>query len=1704
MRHVGAERVIEVEPSNILTNMMTKTWSNGICDEDVALNKKRSFFGPQGDVDAIYYRELPSAEADDEIDNNSTSQHPPPTSSTTVLDTMAISSEPPTERNVVPPTALTSPQHGSVDKLSETDVPAELQVLLIVATKLKKPSSDIGIEKTITSLVSGRSTLSNELIGDLDAEFPRLLPDKPEDMTLKELSQALQTGSNGRMGKTTTSLVAKMISTKFPGDYSQSKVRQHLESRWGLGTMRQDAVLLICASKPQPDSRFSNALATESFLAEVATQYFTQEGLPLPSQSGNSTGGSSSNEAVVIDSRALQAIDEKNTALLKNLSETINAHLGGSSQDSIDEQNITMLDKEVDTATADADLWLTEHGDHYAEGIQPKFDPKRLRTYDSYWNWNAQDITKFCTLIREARPENNVALQELFSNIVNRACGRSLSQLKHLSTLSQKEGVESKHLTKSLWLLLEASREAVHCDPVFIDTTPDLAPVTAIDHSGNIVASEVKRKKWEPSSRQTPTPPSPSSDSTLKSDSASRPVELHKMQTDYPYPVGMFSDGTSEYSEGLTMMYQRDLKSVRESGCSFAGKNILLTGAGRNSIGLSVLRDLLVGGARVTVTSSSFSPKVAQMFQDQYAQCGAKGSVLRVVPFNQGSKQDVLKLVDWIYKGDNSSSTAWDWDLDYIIPFAAISENGRDLENIDSKAEIAHRLMFTNLLRILGEIARHKRERGIVTRPATVVLPLSPNHGLMGSDGLYSESKRSLEALLGKWFSESWDPYLSLLGVIIGWTRGTSLMDENDSVAQAVESIGVKTFSTDEMAANIVTLLGGSINAECQLAPLVVNLGGGLGNVKDFQSQLTGFRRAIQQHAVIQKALASELECDQRVVDGEQTTEISKALASGSQQSLLQPRANIKLPLPHLPDFDTELSTLAQSLEGMVDLSRVVVITGFSELGPHGNARTRWDMEVNGSFSLEGSIEMAWMMGLIRFQKSRIGKDGKAVAGWVDATTGAAVEESDVYKKYMSRILEHTGLRTIEPDICDNSYNPQSKDGLQELVLQRDQPPFETTREVAENLQRKHGSKAVITTPKEKTDNDDVFLVQLKAGATVMAPTASRFNRTVAGQIPTGWSAKHYGISDDIIEQVDPVTLFSLVCTVEALLCSGIVDAYELYEHIHVSELGNCLGSSMGGLSSLRKMHRDRFTDKQVKSDVLQETFINTTGAWINMLLTSSAGPIRTPVGACATSLESLDTASDLIMTGKAKIVLAGGVEDFVEDVSYEFGSMKATCDTSAESAAGRSPSEMSRPMTSTRSGFVEAQGAGVQVVTSAELALKMGLPIFGILAYSNMSADGAGRSVPAPGKGVLTNARESLPVTPPSPTSQIPSSSMIQTLPSTSSPNAASIGDDDRFPWPQLNLDYRRNMLQRRKKQIEDFVQDSMDELEDSIAVIKATAASRGEKADENNQLLEGDLDLYRKEHITAILEGADSQRAEAAFVLGNQFWRNDAQKQRISPLRGSLATWGLTIDDITVASLHGTSTVKNDLNEPLVIQQQMRHLGRQEGNLLACVCQKWLTGHSKGAAGAWMVNSALQMMSSGRIPGNRNADNIEKELRQHQHLFFPNKTIDVQDTTAHTATTDTSTREGIVKACSVTSFGFGQKGAQAILVHPRYLFATISKERYQGYSGKRLDRWRKACQAFSSSLVEQSMVSSRIKDDKPYKKQDEMKVLLNPLSRY
>ncbi|PNP40924.1 hypothetical protein TGAMA5MH_06790 [Trichoderma gamsii] len=1652
------QRVVEVGPAATLGNMAKHTLAAKYESYDAAKSVQRQILHFDKDMKEIYYS---TDAAETELDV--------PVASISEAEASATGAKIATPASAVPVLAATPSllQQRQKVQIPDTSIQAIDIVRSLVAQKLKKSTSEISVSKAVKDLVGGKSTLQNEIVGDLNKEFGSI-PEKSEETPLDELSAAIQTTFDGNLGKQSQALVARFISSKMPGGFNITTAKKYLETRWGLASGRQDGVLLLAITM-EPPSRLGSESDAKVFLDGVTQSYANNLGLNLNEFTASEPTAAFSGNNIQMDPAAIDALTSQQRALFKQQLEVLARYLKIDLRSG--DKSLINAEKSNQILRSQLDLWLVEHGDVYASGIKPLFNPLRVRSYDSSWNWARQEVLTiyYDVIFGRLKTVDQDTISRCI-RVMNRANPTLLEYMQYHIDNCPRERGETYQLAKELGTqLIESCERVLNGLPIYKDLSTLTRPTTTINARGDIKYEEVARPSCsklqqyvqqmaEGSSTRndvsnekaqinlsciykllnlqykmlTPTPEieelyheviqSLALDDTSANDAirnSTTKAGSHSIANTKTIPyIHIRQKGKSgwDYNEKLTKYYLDCLEQAAEFGINFSEKYVLMTGVGVGSIGVEILKGLLSGGAKVIITTSQFSRETTENYQSIYTQYGSRGSQLVVVPFNQGSVQDVNALIQYIYdpKGLN-------WDLDLVVPFAAVSENGRQIDNIDSKSELAHRIMLTNLLRLLGCIKTEKSKRDIKTRPAQVILPLSPNHGTFGNDGLYAESKLALETLFSKWHAEDWSSYLTICGASIGWTRGTGLMSANNITAMGIEERGVRTFSTQEMAFNLLGLMSPTIVDICQNEPVFADLNGGLQSIADLKGVINVIRKDIEDTVNIRSAVAKETSIEYNVTNGMNSEILYK-------QKMIKPRANVRLEFPPLPDWESNLSHLNESLGGMVDLEKVVVVTGLAEIGPWGNSRTRWEIEAHGELSLEGCVEMAWIMGLIKQYNGVIKTTGQLYSGWVDSKTGEPVEDQDVKGKYERLILEHSGIRLIEPELF-GGYDPHKKQLLHEIIIEEDLDPFEASQETAEAFKREHGDNVDIF----KIPDSNEYTVYIKKGASLWIPKAVRFDRLVAGQIPTGWDARKYGISEDIISQVDPVTLFVLVNTVEALLSAGITDPYEFYKYVHISEVGNCIGSGFGGTAALRGIHKDRFQDKPVQNDILQEAFINTMSAWVNMLLMSSSGPIKTPVGACATALESVDIGYETITQGKARVCFVGGFDDFGEEGSYEFANMGATSNSVDELARGRTPKEMSRPTTTTRNGFVESQGCGIQVIMTAKLALEMGVPIYGVLALTSVASDKIGRSVPAPGQGVLTTARE-------------------------------TVGTHSS---PLLDINYRRRQVQFRRRHIKQWQESEMESLIEEASVMTSQV---------------DDITVYIADRIHHIEKEATRQKNEMLRSLGNHFWYND---HSIAPLRGALATWGLSIDDLGVASFHGTSTKANDKNESSVIQQQLEHLGRTKGNAILGIFQKYLTGHPKGPAGAWMMNGALQVLNTGLVPGNRNADNVDKALEDFDLILYPNRSIQTDG----------------IKAFSVASFGFGQKGTQAIGVHPKYLFATLDQCTYANYCAKVKERYKEANRYFYDSMVNNTLFVS--KDSPPYTEEQLSSVLLNPDAR-
>jgi 3-oxoacyl-(acyl-carrier-protein) synthase len=178
-------------------------------------------------------------------------------------------------------------------------------------------------------------------------------------------------------------------------------------------------------------------------------------------------------------------------------------------------------------------------------------------------------------------------------------------------------------------------------------------------------------------------------------------------------------------------------------------------------------------------------------------------------------------------------------------------------------------------------------------------------------------------------------------------------------------------------------------------------------------------------------------------------------------------------------------------------------------------------------------------------------------------------------------------------------------------------------------------------------------------------------------------------------------------------------------------------------MAKLRRMYSDFVTGETRQNDTLQETLINVITGYVVQNYLGSYGPMSFPVAACASAAVSVGDALDKIATGQADLVVTGGVDDYSFEGAIGFGDMKATASSDELLALGIEPSRMSRPNDRRRRGFVEGQGAGAQILARASVAMRLGLPVYGIIAHASAHGDGINLSVPAPGIGVLSVAAE-------------------------------------------------------------------------------------------------------------------------------------------------------------------------------------------------------------------------------------------------------------------------------------------------------------------------------------------------------------------------
>jgi fatty acid synthase subunit alpha, fungi type len=276
------ERFIEIGPSPTLTGMAVRTLKARYEAKDDSTSLVRRVFCASKHQKEIYYQ------FEDELEVTSgpdaASETAPPALSPLPSVPVAVA-------------AVTPAAAGPAVTTEDTLIRAVDILAAVISQKLKKQLSEIPLSKSIRDLSNGKSTLQNEIMGDLKGEFSSA-PDKGEELPLEELGAALASGHSGNLGKYSTSLVSRAIGGKMPSGFNISSAKAHLSKAWGLGPQRPDAMVLI-ATTMEPVKPLGSEAEGKAWLDAAAQVHAQRVGITLSTGgSGSGAGGSSGSAAM--------------------------------------------------------------------------------------------------------------------------------------------------------------------------------------------------------------------------------------------------------------------------------------------------------------------------------------------------------------------------------------------------------------------------------------------------------------------------------------------------------------------------------------------------------------------------------------------------------------------------------------------------------------------------------------------------------------------------------------------------------------------------------------------------------------------------------------------------------------------------------------------------------------------------------------------------------------------------------------------------------------------------------------------------------------------------------------------------------------------------------------------------------------------------------------------------------------------------------------------------------------------------------------------------------------------------------------------------------------------------------------------------------------------------------------------------------------
>ncbi|HIZ36903.1 MAG TPA: beta-ketoacyl-[acyl-carrier-protein] synthase family protein [Candidatus Ruania gallistercoris] len=211
-------------------------------------------------------------------------------------------------------------------------------------------------------------------------------------------------------------------------------------------------------------------------------------------------------------------------------------------------------------------------------------------------------------------------------------------------------------------------------------------------------------------------------------------------------------------------------------------------------------------------------------------------------------------------------------------------------------------------------------------------------------------------------------------------------------------------------------------------------------------------------------------------------------------------------------------------------------------------------------------------------------------------------------------------------------------------------------------------------------------------------------------------------LSRQEMRRMDPSAQFAIIAARQAWADAGTPE-------VDGERLGSVVASGIGGVTTLVDAW-DTIKEKGVRRVMpltVPMLMPNSPAAYVSIEVGAKAGS-HTPVSACASGAEAIGYGLEMIRTGRADVVLAGGTEAATHPLPIaSFAKMQAL------STRNEDPAGASRPYDVNRDGFVLGEGAAIVVLESEEHAKARGATIYARLAGVGMTADAYAIAPPDP-----------------------------------------------------------------------------------------------------------------------------------------------------------------------------------------------------------------------------------------------------------------------------------------------------------------------------------------------------------------------------------